>query len=302
MVEALRPMSTGELLDRTFALYRKNFPLFFGIAVVTHTVYLAYALLTVRSAIPHAGRLGTYYLHLGLNWSVATLVLTISHAATVKAVAAVHLDQPTSVWTAYRTIRTRMVSVFGVLVYVFLIAGLIAAVLGFVALMILGLILVAAGSPKSAPATVGLGIAMFAGGFATFVAVYVRYALAIQACVVENLTAWASMKRSVFLSKGGRLRIAAVYVVFAVFSWIAAVTLAWLARAAGIPLHNRIVTLILADLAGFASGSLTSPLATIGISLLYYDERVRKEAFDLQLMLASLDTSYPAGVAAAVQI
>jgi hypothetical protein len=30
---------------------------------------------------------------------------------------------------------------------------------------------------------------------------------------------------------------------------------------------------------------------TIGLSLVYYDERVRKEAFDLQHMMASLDAA-----------
>jgi hypothetical protein len=54
-------------------------------------------------------------------------------------------------------------------------------------------------------------------------------------------------------------------------------------------LHNRIAAAVLTYLAGFVAGSITGPLATIGLSLLYYDERVRKEAFDLQLMLASLD-------------
>lgn len=34
MTEPLRPMSTGQLLDRTFTLYRRNFLLFIGIAMV----------------------------------------------------------------------------------------------------------------------------------------------------------------------------------------------------------------------------------------------------------------------------
>jgi len=34
---------------------------------------------------------------------------------------------------------------------------------------------------------------------------------------------------------------------------------------------------------------LVGPLATIAFSLVYYDERVRKEAFDLQLMMATID-------------
>ena len=39
----------------------------------------------------------------------------------------------------------------------------------------------------------------------------------------------------------------------------------------------------------FISQCLVGPLATIAFSLLYYDERVRKEAFDLQLMMQALD-------------
>jgi hypothetical protein len=34
MSTALRPLSTGEVLDRTFVLYRKHFFLFTGIATV----------------------------------------------------------------------------------------------------------------------------------------------------------------------------------------------------------------------------------------------------------------------------
>jgi Ni/Fe-hydrogenase subunit HybB-like protein len=39
----------------------------------------------------------------------------------------------------------------------------------------------------------------------------------------------------------------------------------------------------------FISECLVGPLATIAFALVYYDERVRKEAFDLQLMMTTLD-------------
>ena len=39
----------------------------------------------------------------------------------------------------------------------------------------------------------------------------------------------------------------------------------------------------------FATQCLVGPLLTIALSLVYYDERVRKEAFDLQHMLEELD-------------
>ncbi len=107
------------------------------------------------------------------------------------------------------------------------------------------------------------------GVLASFVAVSVRYALAIQACVVENLGSWVSMKRSVSLSKDGRLRIAAVCVLFLILSWIASVSFAWIARMAATSWHSRITSIVVIQVAGFVTGSLTAPLATIGISLLY---------------------------------
>jgi len=43
---------------------------------------------------------------------------------------------------------------------------------------------------------------------------------------------------------------------------------------------------------------LLTPILTISLSLMYYDERVRKEAFDIQLMMAALGEG-PAESAAA---
>jgi hypothetical protein len=111
----------------------------------------------------------------------------------------------------------------------------------------------------------------------------------VQACVVEDLGVTDSLRRSAVLSKGSRSRILTIYFVFGVLSYIVALGLGGLAVAAASLMHNPILSLILVYISTFIAGSLTGPLATIGISLLYYDERVRKEAFDLQLMMASLD-------------
>ncbi len=40
MDASLRPMSTSQVLDRTFFLYRNNFVLFAGIALITPTLDL----------------------------------------------------------------------------------------------------------------------------------------------------------------------------------------------------------------------------------------------------------------------
>jgi hypothetical protein len=49
----------------------------------------------------------------------------------------------------------------------------------------------------------------------------------------------------------------------------------------------------------FISTSLVGPLATIALTLIYYDQRVRKEGFDLQLMMSTMQPGTPAAAAAA---
>ena len=43
-------------------------------------------------------------------------------------------------------------------------------------------------------------------------------------------------------------------------------------------------------IAGTIGHTLTAPVLVIGVAVLYYDFRVRKEALDLQVMMSALDT------------
>jgi len=300
-------MSTGQLLDHTFALYRKNFLLFVGIATVGPAASVIFQLFTVGANVgmpfSASSRMASSaaMARLGLGMVFGYLVLlagmAISHAATVKAVAAVHLGRETSVVGAYQALRGRILSLFGTcgLILLWMVLWMMLAVLAITIVMIpLGMAIAAmgrAGRPSSA-AAVGAGIVMIVTmvlAFAGFIAIYVRYALAVQACVVEDLGPRASIKRSILLSKGSRMRVVAIYLVFFLLSFILGAGLGALAGGIGSVIHNGIAAAVLIYLASFIAGSLTGPLATIGLSLLYYDERVRKEAFDLQLMLSSLE-------------
>jgi hypothetical protein len=298
MTESLRPMSTGELLDRTFMLYRKNFLLFVGIATVGPAAYLVFQLLSIGSAVlPGSSRAtgAAAFASMGVGIIVGLVVMlagmAISHAATVKAVAAVHLGRTTTVGAAYKALSGRVFRVLGVFGLVMLLVIVGAGVIIVVASVIASLALVGGAQAGTAWTIAGglVGLAAVVVGVLLAITIYVRYSLAIQACVVEDLRPLASLKRSAVLSKGARSRVLTVYFVFGLLSMIVSVALGGATGAIGALLHNRIVALILIYLASFVAGSLTGPLATIGISLLYYDERVRKEAFDLQLMMASLD-------------
>jgi len=312
MAEILRPMSTGELMDRTLVLYRRNFKLFVGIASLGPATYLVFQLLTVSSTSVRAGsadRVNPFSAaSLGFGVLAGFLIMlagmAMAHAATVKAVAAVHLGLPIKIVEAYKALKGRIWRVLGVFFCMGLLAMLAALVAGLF-IVVVSITLSALGITSTSRSPAGTMSAMMVG-FATVLIVglsamivWVRYALAIACCVVEDVGVVTSLKRSASLSKGSRFRVFIIYIVFVILAAVAGAALGGLAGAAGALIPNIPARLILVYIAGFIAGALTGPLATIGIALVYYDERVRKEAFDLQLMMASLDAPAPPAAAAA---
>jgi len=302
MAETLRPMSTGELMDRTVTLYKKNFKLFIGIASVGPATYLLFQLLTMSSASLRAGspnRISPFSAtSVGVGFVAGFFVMfagmAIAHAATVKAVAAVHLGRQTTITEAYKSLRGRFWRVIGVFVCMGLLAALAViaamALVFILALALRSLSIVEAGRAGQVLAFIIGFSSILVVAIATIV-VWVRYALAIACCVVEDLGVIKSIKRSATLSKGSRFRIFLIYIVFVLLAGILAAALGGLAGMIGSLISNITVRLILIYLASFIASLLTGPLATIGIALVYYDERVRKEAFDLQWMMSSLDSA-----------
>jgi hypothetical protein len=62
MATLLRPLTTGELLDRTFSLYRNHFVLFVGISALPHLCVLAFQCLALAVQTP-----GTQISHILTN-------------------------------------------------------------------------------------------------------------------------------------------------------------------------------------------------------------------------------------------
>jgi hypothetical protein len=308
VAEMLRPMSTGELMDRTLVLYKKNFKLFVGIAIVGPASYLVFQLLTMSSATIQAGtrhRVNPFSIaSLGFGFFAGIFIvlagMAIAHGATVRAVAAVHLGFPITIAEAYKSLKGKIWRLLGVFVSMLLLASLAAIAGALVVILVFAGLTALFATRRIAGGTDGVLFGMIIGfsavlviGVSTMI-VWVRYALAVACCVVEDLGVGKSLKRSATLSKGSRFRIFLIYIVFLIAGMLLGGALGWLAGALGNLIPNVMVRLILLFIAAFIGGALTGPLATIGIALLYYDERVRKEAFDLQLMLSSLDLPAPA--------
>jgi hypothetical protein len=273
MATALRPLSLGELLDRTFFLFRNNFVLFVAIVALPSlpTLALNLASLGVFRLPPPvtpqqvwAGLLMTFSLALVLLVP-SLIVAAVSQAATIVAVSRIHLDQPVSIAAAFGAIKSRILPIALMIVAVGLLTGL-----GFVLFIVPGVLLM------------------------------LRWSLVIPAAVLESRGLGGSMTRSADLTAGDRGRILAIYVLY--FILTAAVgglmrgAIATGLFIAGVS-QNAFVQPAWAQelyaVGTYLVGAIVGPVLTIALSLVYYDERVRKEAFDVQHLLAQLPPAEP---------
>jgi hypothetical protein len=55
--------------------------------------------------------------------------------------------------------------------------------------------------------------------------------------------------------------------------------------------HSYLITILLDNAGSFLASALAGPISTIAVALMYYDQRIRKEAFDLQWMMDSMEHS-----------
>jgi len=117
--------------------------------------------------------------------------------------------------------------------------------------------------------------------------------------VVEDLGVRRSMRRSKDLATGRIGRIFLLFLLMYALSLATAViTLPLsfvLVRSPAVE-HNVVQGIILA--VNFVSTTLVGPIAAIGLCLFYFDERVRREGFDIEMLLRGASISSPIAGAA----
>jgi hypothetical protein len=148
------------------------------------------------------------------------------------------------------------------------------------------------------------GLATFAAIVAAAVwaiRIYCRYSLAVPACVVEGLPVMISLRRSRFLSQGslGRIFLAFLLLLILVIAFSLVLSIPNYIELAFHPGKPSLPFAIWNLLSSFLAGTLSQPVATIAIALIYFDQRVRKEAFDLQLMMEAIGGQAPPPAATA---
>lgn len=320
METSLRPMSLGEILDRTAQLYRTHFALFVGIAAVYAGMLLVLNLIQIGITellkAMHLGAGQQLWVTLGFLAVIlpaAVLAAGAAVAANNRAVAWVNLGQPATIRSAYKSILKRIKSYVWLM---FLIQVIIYS--PFVVIyggMVFFMWKVGVFKPGHAQHPDPQAAIMLLGGLTFFfllIAVWVvyailmglRYSLAIPASVVESLTARKAMRRSIELSKGSRGRIFMLGLLILVIELILMVVpLVFLIV---VVVKNHMIFPVWAQIVwqfvGFLTNSFIGPMYATGLTLFYYDQRIRKEGYDIEWMMEAAGLSWPppwAGIDAA---
>jgi hypothetical protein len=309
MDTALRPMSAGLVLDRTFQIYRSHFAILAGIGIPLPALLLL--LRVTFASLGYPPRSSTAVRDPWLFWTLLLeyfcawiLVYMIGHAltgaATVYAVSKLHLGETVTIAECYRKTLPRFWSVLRIAWNIYLrFAG--AGIVTYIAcvLVVVGWAAVSAiamaGAARGLLITVAvvLGIAAGLAGLFWMCYLYAKYCLAVPACVVETLPARPALKRSRFLAKGSIRKIILIYLLMFILSLVLSIVF-WLPGQAYVTLfrgRSYLITILLRSLGSFFAGVLAGPIGTIAIALVYYDQRIRKEAFDLQWMMESMGQS-----------
>ncbi|HEY0320894.1 MAG TPA: hypothetical protein VGC66_08080 [Pyrinomonadaceae bacterium] len=305
----LTPLGAGDLIDRAVRLYRRNFMTLVRIAAPPVLVSaIGSVLWTIgwREATVTASEssLALYVLLFcaGVALRISGLLLSgiVLGGATRNLVAHLLWNEPVSVRTTYRNVRARFFALLGatlmvgLLIFIFATAGFIAFYIVVIfALLAWFAFAQAAGWLGAIVGILGFLLAS-ACGLWVFFFLAGRFAYVPQAMMVEGKGVFDSIGRSTQLASGNVRRLAAMtlFTMFATYSalMILVIPLGWYGYLNGInpnpwnaanwPAWYSIGIDVLWQL----SSIMLTPVWLLGLSLLYVDERVRHEGYDVELM------------------
>lgn len=250
----LRPLSIGEILDTSFQLYRRYFVTLATIGIVCTAIPLMFDVYIEASG----GRLG----HVALAMFSALLLMvlnSVATAATVFVVSEGYLGREVGAGEGLQ-----LAAPFVGRLIVAQILYSILAFFGALLFIIPGLI------------------------------VLVGMSLTAPALVVENLpSSTAALGRSWTLTKGARWKLIGIFIPLVLLLVVPmigiTVVVGLLAAIIGLdPSGNSASVGVLgAAFAGLVQ-MLVYPLFNCALTIAYYDQRIRKEGFDLELLASSL--------------
>jgi hypothetical protein len=282
----LRPLSLGEVLDTSLALYRRCFRRLLGVSFATQAV--PWVLVGFLDAA------GGFLLHPGLyvvQVLIAVVLAVLGTAASTFIVSEYYLGRSISTRQALRTAS----GFLGRLITLSLATGLVVGC-GFVAPVIPLMLLLFIGNfmfggGGSSAAVLSGAVVVFGAMIGLLVGATLLGGLIIgtPALVLENLPdAPNAMRRSWALSRGYRRKLLGAYVLGFLVLLVPTVAIGWIASSVGVEAATFSVTGFLLELLQALLAILIYPFLYVLSTVNYYDMRVRKEGFDLEMLASSL--------------
>lgn len=283
----LRPMSFGEVLDGAFTMYRRHFGLFMKLSAVTWGVpaaLLLYLKLRFSGTTPDQ-TLAIFQTHLaeliilGLVWLAAIVVATVMlTAGSIRVISSAYLGGVSTFGDALRLAASKIVP----LVLVGLGKGLLLLIIWIVGFVVWALLVSIANLFGGASAVL-VGILGLGALFWFLAFVLCGYALTTPIVVLEELSSsFDTFGRSWDLTRGFKLKAFGLWLVVWILTWLVpfcfffGVGYVVQTKAPGLELTvsavNSLVSIVLA------------PVLPCMLTLFYYDLRMRREGFDLQVL------------------
>ena len=265
----LRPLSVGEVLDASFKVVRQSFGTLAMCVLVVAVPLSIVQTLVAASTRDNAFNLdtttdtsvdtGTEIAGQLLSATLSVILMTLAAAACFRAVSGVYLGESPTVGSSLSFAAGRLLPLIGLALLYFI--GIIPA---FIALIIPGIWL------------------------------SVAWSLSYPALLSEGLGPVAAVRRSFRLVRGrwwatfGALFV--MYLLVAVVSGIIGVLFGATLIAAT---DNEAVAAVISTIANTLSSLITLPLMAAVLTIIYFDLRVRKEGFDLQLLARGVGREAP---------
>ena len=320
----LAPLGAGDLIDRTVRLYRRHFGALIRASappVVVSALGTVLWSVSVRSlAVTESeGRMVGYVAGAALGAGVYVLgllaQLIVVGGASRNLVMHLLWGEPVTARLIYRSVRSRFWGLLGATVVVLFwlfISGTAAMAAGLLVLIpSVFLVAFAVALTVGAGAEwVGLVLFVLLWGASVLLMLYVfflvagRVAYVPQVLMVEGRGVFDSIGRSSGLARGNVRRLMGMFL-FTGFAWYSAamlllLPLGWYAYLNGVNPFEMDATRVPAwyavssEVLGQVATILLAPVWMMGLSLLYVDERVRHEGYDIELLAAQVFGEMPA--------
>ncbi|WP_338146503.1 DUF7544 domain-containing protein [Streptomyces boncukensis] len=306
----LRPLRVGEILDGAVNTTRAHWRTVLGIAFVV--AVLAQLVSTVADGVwfRDAEGIGVFDGDTNLSSAqVSDLVGSVSVAIAVALVGTVIvtamltvvisravLGRQVTTGDAWRDSRPQVPRLFGLLLLVVL--AMIAAV---ILCLVPGLAARAAGADTLGTSLQALGVL---AGIAAMISIWVRFSLAAPALMLEKQGVITALRRSAKLVRGDwwrvcgiqllpvALRIAVIFLVQLPMALIAALVSGDGGSISESATDTGWLPLILSGISAVIASTLVLPITAGVTTLLYLDQRIRREALDIELARAAGFSGY----------